>query len=69
MSHLTTIIHRVERRLATYGGDAEKAGEDPMFVQAVHNLQEYQQAWKDATPEEIRQADILYTKYIMYCGG
>jgi hypothetical protein len=58
MSHLSTIISRVRHKLEVYRGN-EEVFNDPIFVQAMRNLKEYQEAWKDFTPEEKEKADEL----------
>ena len=68
MSHLSTIIRRVEQRLSeVFKGDPKKAGRDSLFKQSINNLQEYIESWDDYTKEEREEADILYCKYIQYC--
>jgi len=42
MSHLSTIISRVEHRLKVNPDDLKN---DNLFLQSVCNLKEYQQAW------------------------
>lgn len=67
MSHLSTIIFRVNRRLKeVYKGDEQKAAHDSLWIESVKNLMEYQEAWKDQTPQEITQANQLYSKYSKY---
>jgi len=53
MSHLSTIINRVNHRviLQDYGS---------LFEQAVINLMEYIEAWTDATYGEIEEAKRLF---------
>ena len=67
MSHLSTIILRVKRRLEVYDNDPQEAAKDPLFRQAVRNLQEYQETWNNQTPEEVKEADELYARYIHLC--
>lgn len=67
MSHLGTIIMRVKRKLEVYDNDPQEASKDPLFRQAVKNLQEYQEAWNDQTQEEVKEADRLYARYIHLC--
>jgi len=67
MSHLSTIIQRVKNRLEVYGGDPQEASRDSLFKQSINNLKEYQDAWKDYTPEEKKEADFLYDKHIGNC--
>jgi hypothetical protein len=62
MSHLSTIISRVRQKLDAYRGDIS-VFQDPIFVQAIRNLKEYQEAWKDFTPEEKKKADELFRIY------
>lgn len=63
MSHLTTIIGRVKRRLALYEGELNRAKDDPIFIQSVRNLNEYPGAFEDYTEEELKEAKELYEKY------
>jgi len=62
MSHLSTIIRRVKHKLEVYKGSTEIFS-DPIFIQAIRNLEEYQQYWKDFTPDEKRKADELLRIY------
>lgn len=67
MSHLATIIARVVNRLAIpYNGNEEEAAKDPLWLQSIRNLKEYQEHWQDQTEEEIKRADLLYEKYKKY---
>lgn len=52
MSHLSTIISRVENRDSA----------DSLFEQAVINLMEYIKAWTDYSPEEKQKAIELFDK-------
>lgn len=67
MSHLSTIIARVKRRLgATYRGNEKAASESSIWLQSIHNLKEYMEQWTDFTPEEAAEANALYAKYTQY---
>lgn len=67
MSHLSTIIHRVNRRLNdVYKGDISRAKEDGLWRQSIVNLREYMDSWNDQTEEEINEAVELYHKYQKY---
>ena len=61
MSHLSTIISRVKHRLSIYNNNEIEASKDPLFLQAVRNLMEYN--YPDFTPDERKEADLLYSKY------
>jgi hypothetical protein len=64
MSHLSTIIHRVKRRLdEVYKGDVKRAAQDSLWRQSIRNLREYQESWTDQTEEEITEANRLYSMY------
>jgi hypothetical protein len=63
MSYLSTIIGRVKHKIVIYKGDEKGLLEDSIFRQAVRNLEEYQETWKDWTPEEHKKADKLLTKW------
>ena len=56
MSHLSTIIHRVKRRV-------EDNDLNAMFEQAIINLMEYIKAWDDYEDKEKKEAIELYDKY------
>ncbi|KKK93313.1 hypothetical protein LCGC14_2694140 [marine sediment metagenome] len=60
MSHLSTIISRVEHRLKVNPDDLKN---DNLFLQSVCNLKEYQQAWDNFTAEEAIKAIALYEDY------
>jgi hypothetical protein len=66
MSHLSTIIKRVNQRLSVYDGSIQEARKDSLFKQSVRNLMEYQEAWTDYTEEEKIEADRLYAIYSKY---
>lgn len=67
MSHLSTIIHRVNRRLnEVYNGDDKKAAGDSLWLQSVRNLKEYQESWRDQTSVEVAVANELYQNYSKY---
>ncbi len=57
MSHLTTLINRVNNRLKF-----QNSG-DRLLQQSISNLREYVEIWEDYTEEEKRVADELYEKY------
>jgi len=63
MSHLTTIIGRVESKLEAYKDNRNALKYDRIFLQAVKNLMEYQDCWKDSTVEEQKKADELFWEY------
>lgn len=66
MSHLATIINRVEHRLKVYGGDIKECSKDSLWLQSICNLKEYQESWQDQTPEEINKANALFEQYKEY---
>jgi len=55
MSHLSTIIKRVENQ--------EKSKHNSLFLQSVSNLSEYLILWSDYTLEEKKISKELYEKY------
>lgn len=66
MSHLSTLIYRVKRRLdEVYKGDVQRAAQDSLWRQSIRNLREYQESWTDQTEEEITEANRLYSMYIV----
>jgi len=66
MSHLTTIIARVENRLDIYGGDLDAVSKDPLWLQSIRNLKEYLEIWKDWTDIEMLRANELYEQFKQY---
>ena len=62
MSHLSTIISRVKRRV-------EIEDYDSLFEQAVINLMEYLESWYDVTDKERTEAIELYDKMRPKCSG
>ena len=58
MSHLSTIIDRVKRRM-----DSPDRAKDRLFIQSVCNLREYVLLWTNYTEEERKEAAILFIKY------
>ncbi len=63
MSHLSTIIERVNHREQVYKDDKKGLYEDSLFEQSVINLMEYNEAWQDQTPHEVITAMKLYDKH------
>ena len=63
MSHLSTVITRVENKVKAYGDDRDGLKRDTLFLQAVCNLREYQDAWTDQTKKEVERADELFYEY------
>jgi hypothetical protein len=71
MSHLSTIIERVKRRLEVYdkSDDPQAVYSDPLFEQSVINLMEYNAAWQDQTPQEAEESVRLYDKHRQFLKG
>lgn len=63
MSHLSTIINRVVKRLDVHYCNILEASKDSLLKQSIRNLLEYQEAWSDFTEEEKEVADRLYALY------
>lgn len=55
MSHLSTLIHRVQKY--------DSRGHDGHMPKAVRNLREYVEAWEDYTEEEYELAKNLYQEH------
>lgn len=55
MSHLSTIIHRVNKTL--------KRGHDQLLPKHVRNLREYVESWDDFSEEEYEVAEELYNEH------
>lgn len=66
MSHLTILIKRVTERLKVYDNDPEKASEDPLWLQQIVNLKQYQDFYDDYTDSEADEANRLYNIYSKY---
>ena len=60
MSHLSTIISRVHKRLEV---NPESIDKDSLFLQSVSNLKEYISYYSDFEIVEQLEADELFEKY------
>ncbi|MDY6777934.1 MAG: hypothetical protein SVU32_04655, partial [Candidatus Nanohaloarchaea archaeon] len=72
MSHLSTIISRIEREIKRFDDPMAEG----MMEKHVRNLREYPELWDDATDEELeRRQELLEQKpwqaevvYVVDCG-
>lgn len=63
MSHLSTILNRIKRKIEGYRNNPEELTSDPFFLRLIANTQEYQAMWSDYTQEEADAANILWERY------
>lgn len=69
MSHLTTLIGRVQQKLQVYEQDLAELANDSSFEQSVINLMEYVHQWDDYTMDELTKALALYDTCRPVCTG
>jgi hypothetical protein len=68
MSHLSTILNRIKRKMEHYRRFPAPSGltTDPLFLRLISNTQEYQALWTDFTQEEADAANTLWERYKQY---